>query len=131
MAMDRQAVLDALRTRIGGSGGVLVRPVRDLAADIGIPPQRLYYLIQAFEQSGELWSRSRGPKGLELHVAEGPDAVPPAAALDPGSRPRRRRGRAPGAGESTGQAGYCPWCGHPAEATWQFCVACGNRLPQM
>lgn len=108
MAMDRQAVLDALHTRIAAAKGALVVPVRDLAQDIGIPPQRLYYLIQALEQSGALWTRSHGPKGLEIRRGDSPGATEP-----------ERRGR----------SRFCPWCGHPAEPGWKFCMSCGKRLP--
>ncbi len=109
---ERQAVLDALCDRIAAAQGALVVPVRDLARDMGVPPQRLYYLIQGFERSGALWTRSRGPRGIELHRGDG--VAPLAAAGEPGRRGRSR---------------FCPWCGHPAEAGWKFCMACGKRLP--
>jgi hypothetical protein len=111
--MDRQAVLDALYARIDAGQGVLIAPVRDLADEIGIPSQRLYYLIQAFEQGGALWTRSRGPKGLEIRRSDG------AAGAGPAARPQARAGR----------GRFCPWCGHPAEPGWRFCMSCGKRLP--
>jgi hypothetical protein len=110
MAEGRDAVLDALCERIAAAGGALVVPVRDLARDLGVPPQRLYYLIQAFEKSGALWTRSRGPRGLELHRGDGVASA---------AEPERRGGR----------SRFCPWCGHPAETGWKFCMACGKRLP--
>jgi hypothetical protein len=112
--MDRQAVLDAICGRIDAGQGAVIAPVRDLAEEIGIPPQRLYYLIQAFEQSGALWTRSHGPKGLEIRRSDGAASAPQPA------RPHSRGG----------SARFCPWCGHPAEPGWRFCMACGQRLPK-
>jgi transposase-like protein len=100
--MDRQAVLQALEQRIAAGGGALVAPVAELARDLGIPAQRLYYLIQVLAQSGQLWTRSRGPKGLEIRRGEAPGPTEPGR----GSRSR-----------------FCPWCGHAAEPV------CGKRLP--
>jgi hypothetical protein len=120
--MDRQAVLDALRERVTAAGGTLLRTVKDLAADIGIPSQRLYYLLGIFEQNGAITTRSRGPKGLEIRLG-GDGPLPPAGA--------GRRGRARAAGGASRPGGtFCPWCGHPTEAGWRFCVSCGERLPE-
>jgi len=114
--MDRQAVLQALNERIASGEGVWLGPVRELAQDIGIPPQRLYYLIQAFQQAGAIWTRSRGPKGLEIRNSEGPAA---------GGGPVAVKRTVPRGGRSH----FCPWCGQPAESGWRYCMACGKRLP--
>ena len=34
------------------------------------------------------------------------------------------------AGQTGGAAGFCPYCGAPADAEYAFCRKCGKQLPQ-
>jgi hypothetical protein len=126
--MDRDEVLRVLTEKIEAAGGRVVRSVKDLADEIGISTQRLYYLLKSFDQKGALVTRSRGPKGLEISL---PGAVVPDGAAQPevSERPRSRRPRRAEAPREGGERFFCPWCGERAERGWRFCVNCGERLP--
>jgi hypothetical protein len=121
--VERQEVLDAIVRKIEESGGTLVRSVKDLAAEVGVGPQRLYYLLKSFDQKGQLVTHSRGPKGLEIRLADGEGAPPKRA------RPARRARRAPPAA-ADGRI-FCPWCGQAVQNGWRYCVHCGGELPQV
>lgn len=129
--MDREEVLRALTEKIEAAGGRMVRSVKDLAEEIGVSTQRLYYLLKSFDQKGAIVTRSRGPKGLEISLpgmapADGTPAKPAA--------PRAARGRRPRKAEASREGGekvFCPWCGERVERGWRFCVSCGERLPEI
>lgn len=121
-SVERQEVLDAIVQRIDGSGGALVRSVKDLAEEISVGSQRLYYLLKSFDQKGQLVTRNRGPKGLEIRL--GTDERVTAKRPRPARRPRPDPQAAP-----DGKL-FCPWCGQSVQATWRFCVRCGGELPQ-
>lgn len=122
--MERQEVLDAIVRNVEESGGTLVRSVKDLAAEIGVGSQRLYYLLKSFDQNGQLTTHSRGPKGLEIRLADAAQPTPRQA------RPVRRAPRRPPAADGSGQT-FCPWCGQSVQGGWRFCVRCGGELPQV
>lgn len=118
-------MLDAIVRKVEESDGTLVRSVKDLAAEIGVGSQRLYYLLKSFDQKGQLITHSRGPKGLEIRVADGENPAPKRA------RPARRPSRRTAAAAVADGAGFCPYCRQPIQAGWRYCVRCGEELPNM
>ena len=122
--MDREQVLQELQRRIGGTEGKLLTTVKALADELGIKPERLYYLIRSFEKKGQIATTSHGPKGMEFRVGSG-EAKAAAA-----PRARGRVAAAP-SGRRSGASRFCPWCGHAVETGWHFCPACGDKLPQV
>lgn len=128
MAMERQEILEALQRRIQLGGGKVLQTVKSLAEEFDVKPERMYYLIRAFEKSGQISTTSHGPNGMELRVGSGePRAVtgrarrPRAAAAPAAAAPARAR--------SASGARYCPYCGRESEADWRYCTACGQQLP--
>jgi hypothetical protein len=126
--LDRQEVLQSVLERVRSGGGTLVKSVKDLAEEVGVGPQRLYYLLKSFDQKGELVTRSRGPKGLEISLASLP---PDGAPARPTRQPRPRRRRVPAARPTEARADhiFCPWCGGQVQGGWRYCVWCGDQLP--
>ena len=92
--------------------------VKSLAAELGIKPERLYYLIRSFEKKGLIATVSHGPKGMEFRPGNGE----PKPALG-------RRGSVT-VGKRSGSR-FCPWCGQAVETSWHFCPACGDKLPSV
>jgi len=130
--VDRQEILEALEQRIRASGGRLVQTVKSLADDLGVKPERLYYLIRAFEQKGQITTISHGPNGMELRSGS---AEPTASATPARAGGRRRAGAASpagtpaGLGRGAGASRFCPYCGREAQPDWRFCASCGRELP--
>ena len=112
-------MLQELQQRITGADGTLLTTVKSLAAELGIKPERLYYLIRSFEKKGLVATTSHGPKGMEFRAGNGESK--PAAG---------RRGRVATPGRRSGSR-FCPWCGQAVETSWHFCPACGDKLPSV
>lgn len=102
---------------MAAAGGHLQRTVKGLAEELGIKPERLYYLLRVFEQQGLITTVSHGPLGLEIRPGQDGTAASPQSG-DRAAAPR-----------VASRYRYCPYCGQESAADWRFCTACGRALP--